>query len=481
MEAKASQEQARMLEIDESIATLDAAEEHAAACAALVDAAFELDREAATHLCGMHDGVLSGAPLPSPGSPHKRASLKEQATINTAFGAPNASLTDAAFDRSPKGASKPTRQRLLQQTYNLVRERLRLSEACVADVEARMAQHSADCDAARHARQEELLALRSERSAIEQETAEREAFVRQKRAQLKVELDEVRASVMAVHALEECLAMLEGEAQAASARRDKATLASNDADAVREEAVVSLDTTRARSKERLKAMRATVAAETDVAKTRMASTDAIMGQLARLDAVAKAGRPLAPGFQWARNGETAPGRAANELISQNNAANTALLSTLRAEAAAVSERLEAKRTSLADAESHASAQLSKLSDQRAKQVAALAEIDAYASNLEAKSPRAAAASPRRSSGGGQHALSSPSVPNVVRALDGELSSSSPAKPAVAAASGSATGAQGARDNSPYQVKTAQFSYLLSAESKVSDQNSDDLKEPSMVV
>ena len=283
MEAKASQEQARMLEIDESIATLDAAEEHAAACAALVDAAFELDREAATHLCGMHDGVLSGAPLPSPpGSPHKRASLKEQATINTAFGAPNASLTDAAFDRSPKGGSKPTRQRLLQQTYNLVRERLRLSEACVADVEARMAQHSADCEAARHARQEELLALRSERSAIEQETAEREAFVRQKRAQLKVELDEVRASVMAVHALEECLAMLEGEAQAASARRDKATLASNDADAVREEAVVSLDTTRARSKERLKAMRATVAAETDVAKTRMASTDAIMGQLARL-------------------------------------------------------------------------------------------------------------------------------------------------------------------------------------------------------
>lgn len=481
MEAKASQEQARMLEIDESIATLDAAEEHAAACAALVDAAFELDREAATHLCGMHDGVLSGAPLPSPGSPHKRASLKEQATINTAFGAPNASLTDAAFDRSPKGASKPTRQRLLQQTYNLVRERLRLSEACVADVEARMAQHSADCEAARHARQEELLALRSERSAIEQETAEREAFVRQKRAQLKVELDEVRASVMAVHALEECLTMLEGEAQAASARRDKATLASNDADAVREEAVISLDTTRARSKERLKAMRATVAAETDVAKTRMASTDAIMGQLARLDAVAKAGRPLAPGFQWARNGETAPGRAANELISQNNAANTALLSTLRAEAAAVSERLEAKRTSLADTESHASAQLSKLSDQRAKQVAALAEIDAYASNLEAKSPRAAAASPRRSSGGGQHALSSPSVPNVVRALDGELSSSSPAKPAVAAASGSATGAQGARDNSPYQVKTAQFSYLLSAESKVSDQNSDDLKEPSLVV
>ena len=46
----------------------------------------------------------------------------------------------------------------------------------------------------------------------------------------------------------------------------------------------------------------------------------------------------------------APGRAADELIARNDAANAALVSALSAEATAVRERLEAKRTALATAE-----------------------------------------------------------------------------------------------------------------------------------
>lgn len=424
MAEKSSLDKKNVAELEEKIVRVEADDKHAAAVAVLVDSAFEVDIKAASLLAGVQKGLLAGEVPVQPATPHARSVILEQEAFAEAF-----QLSEEA-----KGG-QPSRKKLMEKTYDLVRAQLERTNACSEDVAVRRAQFSADCAAAHNQRQNELLVLRAVKAAIELGMVERAAFAEKKQSQYEIEQEEVRASVATIHAHEECLKMLAAEAQAAATTRKEVLAASKAADAAKASATDALSALRQKSKERLTSLRATLASETEICNTQMAYAENLMSQLTQM-AIVKAGNPFSPTFKWStwKGGNSAspegasPGKAADSLLNDDATANTAWLTQLKNDEVAASEQIEELQKALDAAEKVASFQLARLSEQRAKYATALSEVSTYAAGLEAKSPRAAASSPRLRAKGSQNresadvskTPSSPATELPVRNLENEL-------------------------------------------------------------
>lgn len=397
--AKSDMDKKNVADLDDKISHLLAEEKHAVAAVNLADSAFETEGKSLALLKGVQEGLLAGEMPIAPATPHAKSSILEQATFSKAF-----SLSKEA------ASGQPTRQKLMAQTYDLVRERLASSEACATDLETRRKKYADECSAAQAQRQNELLVLHSVKGAIELGMAERATFSEKKQSQHEIERDEVRASVSAIYSLEECIKMLKAEATTLAAAKAEALAASKTADMAKTNAAEALGALRKESKERIMLMRAALASETIQANAAMAYTDGMIAQLTYM-AVMKTANPFSAGFHWSGEG-TGPGKAADKLLVEDQSANTAWLTQLKQEKVKSGSLLQQLEKDLGSAEQQASKELSRLAELRAKQMGVLSEFASYASSLETQSPRAAAASPRRSAKGSKESTagSAPRAP-----------------------------------------------------------------------
>ena len=367
--------------LHEQIEALELAETHAALHATLVNAGFDTDVLAATELKAVQERALTRAAPPKLGTP---GVAPEETTLN------------AAFQLAPEAeGGQPTRKALLAEMELVVGAQSGATARCLRDLELWQAQFQADAEAASAQRKNELIAASAEKTALEVSKAEREAYVAKKEAQLKVERAEASATAKVIHVMHGCIRMLEGEIAACNAYQSKCQSASDAAKAEEANAAGVLDALQLKHKGYQRQGHAVLESEVKVQEQYTKYARGLRTQLEVLR-VEIASHPLSSEFEWKGEG-TAPNKTGAQLLAQHKVESTRWLAELQARRGLVASKLDELRSRLSDAEKHAAQESKSLAELRVQQVTVLYDLEQYAEQLEAKSPRAAAiTSPRRS-------------------------------------------------------------------------------------
>ena len=367
--------------LHEQIEALELAETHAALHATLVNAGFDTDVLAATELKAVQERALTRAAPPKLGTP---GVAPEETTLN------------AAFQLAPEAeGGQPTRKALLAEMELVVGAQSGATARCLRDLELWQAQFQADAEAASAQRKNELIAASAEKTALEVSKAEREAYVAKKEAQLKVERAEASATAKVIHVMHGCIRMLEGEIAACNAYQSKCQSASDAAKAEEANAAGVLDALQLKHKGYQRQGHAVLESEVKVQEQYTKYARGLRTQLEVLR-VELASHPLSSEFEWKGEG-TAPNKTGAQLLAQHKVESTRWLAELQARRGLVASKLDELRSRLSDAEKHAAQESKSLAELRVQQVTVLYDLEQYAEQLEAKSPRAAAiTSPRRS-------------------------------------------------------------------------------------
>ena len=367
--------------LHEQIEALELAETHAALHATLVNAGFDTDVLAATELKAVQERALTRAAPPKLGTP---GVAPEETTLN------------AAFQLAPGAeGGQPTRKALLAEMELVVGAQSGATARCLRDLELWQAQFQADAEAASAQRKNELIAASAEKTALEVSKAEREAYVAKKEAQLKVERAEASATAKVIHVMHGCIRMLEGEIAACNAYQSKCQSASDAAKAEEANAAGVLDALQLKHKGYQRQGHAVLESEVKVQEQYTKYARGLRTQLEVLR-VEIASHPLSSEFEWKGEG-TAPNKTGAQLLAQHKVESTRWLAELQARRGLVASKLDELRSRLSDAEKHAAQESKSLAELRVQQVTVLYDLEQYAEQLEAKSPRAAAiTSPRRS-------------------------------------------------------------------------------------
>ena len=367
--------------LHEQIEALELAETHAALHATLVNAGFVTDVLAATELKAVQERALTRAAPPKLGTP---GVAPEETTLN------------AAFQLAPEAeGGQPTREALLAEMGLVVGAQCGATARCLRDLEQWQAQFQADAEVASAQRKNQLIAASAEKTALEVSKAEREAYVAKKEAQLKVERAEASATAKMIHVMHGCIRMLEEEIAACNAYQSKCQSASDAAKAEKASAVGVLEGLQLKHKGYQRQGHAVLESEVKVQEQYTKYARGLSAQLEVLR-VEIASHPLSSEFEWKGEG-TAPSKTGAQLLAQHKVESTRWLAELQARRGLVASKLDELRSRLSDAEKHAAQESKSLAELRAQQVTVLYDLEQYAEQLEAKSPRAAAiTSPRRS-------------------------------------------------------------------------------------
>eukprot|EP00900_Chrysochromulina_parva_P027233 jgi/Chrpa1/9143/Chrysochromulina_OHIO_Genome00022521-RA len=367
--------------LHEQIEALELAETHAALHATLVNAGFATDVLAATELKAVQERALTRAAPPKLGTPGV---------------APEETNLNAAFQLAPEAeGGQPTREALLAEMGLVVGAQCGATARCLRDLEQWQAQFQADAEVASAQRKNQLIAASAEKTALEVSKAEREAYVAKKEAQLKVERAEASATAKVIHVMHGCIRMLEEEIAACNAYQSKCQSASDAAKAEKASAVGVLEGLQLKHKGYQRQGHAVLESEVKVQEQYTKYARGLSAQLEVLR-VEIASHPLSSEFEWKGEG-TAPSKTGAQLLAQHKVESTRWLAELQARRGLVASKLDELRSRLSDAEKHAAQESKSLAELRAQQVTVLYDLEQYAEQLEAKSPRAAAiTSPRRS-------------------------------------------------------------------------------------
>ncbi len=454
--AKLDADRARIGVLTDQIQALELAEEHATLQAKLVHAGFETDMKATTELKVVQERVLA-RPTPPP--------------LGTPGVAPEETILNEAFQLAAEAeGGQPTRETLLEEMQSLVRARYGATATCLEDVQLRKAQFEADVEAARAQRKDQLIATNAEKTALEMGVAEREAYLTKKEAQLKVERAEVSATAKKIHGIEQCIRMLAEEVATSKAYQSKCQGASEAASASQAAAAEALEALRQTHKEKLRQTRATLASEAQVREQNWKYAQGLRAQLEAMQ-VQIASHPLAAEFEWKGEG-TAPNQAGPQLLSQNGFENTRWLAELQARRGETGTQLDELRRRLAAAEKQAAHESKRLAEQRAQQVTVLYDLEKYEEQLEAKSPRAAAAtSPRRSPRRQRPGFSPPTADQPVASSAPPASDGGPRELSYPDAGAAVSGPLSA------EAISAQQQFLKSREAAIAQEGGDDDRDP----